>query len=252
MALRPRLILVAFLLVNCLCTASGWSQTKDMANMPGMSDMSGMDHNNSSEPAIRNPETRTSELNHRLVGFILVLASVFLLADEISNKRYTPIRYVWPVCLLIAGIFVLIFSDAEIWPFGPLTPWYALTHSLEDLQHKGFAVILLSLGYVEFRRAGGKFQGAFPALFFPVFATLGAILLLFHVHGGEMSGPDAMKVMVHIQTQHRWFAATGLGIAVAKAMADIPQRHQRTLQRVWPALLTILGILLMAYTESMR
>jgi len=251
MAARPGLILVAsvLLLTSCLFIPSGWSQANDMASMPGMS---GMDHDNPSELATLASDTRTSEFNHRLVGFILVLASVFVLADEFSGKRCSPIRFVWPVCLLMAGIFVLIFSDAEIWPFGSLNPWYALTHSLEDLQHKGFAVILLSVGCVEFRRAGGKFQGVVSALLFPVLATLGAVLLLFHVHGSEMSGPDAMKVMVHIQTQHRLFAATGLGIAVTKAMAEIPQRRQQTLKRVWPALLTILGILLMAYTEGIH
>jgi hypothetical protein len=251
MAARPGLFLVAsvLLLTSCLFIPSGWSQVNDMANMPGMS---GMDHDKPSELATPTSDTRTSEFNHRLVGFLLVLASLFVLADESSGKRCAPIRFVWPVCLLMAGIFVLIFSDAEIWPFGPLNPWYALTHSLEDLQHKAFAVILLSAGYIEFRRAGGKFQGVLSALFFPVLASLGAILLLFHVHGGEMRGPDAMKVMVHIQTQHRWFAATGLGIAIAKAIAEIPHRRQQTLKRVWPALLAVLGILLIAYTEGMH
>jgi hypothetical protein len=247
---RPRLILAAsVLLLACLFIPSGWSQVNDMANMPSMS---GMDHDNPSELATRAPDTHTSEFNHRLVGFILVLGSAFVLADEFSEKRCAPVRYVWPLCLLMAGIFVLICSDAEIWPFGPLNPWYALTHSLEDLQHKGFAVILLGLGYVELRRAGGKFGGVLPALLFPVLATLGALLLLFHVHSGDMSGPDAMKVMVHIETQHRWFAATGLGIAVVKAMADIPYRRHQALNRVWPALLAVLGFLLMAYTENIH
>jgi hypothetical protein len=146
-------------------------------------------------------------------------------------------------------MFVLVFSDAEIWPLGSQTPWYALTHNLEDLQHKGFAAILLALGYVELQRARGRFKGALPALFFPVLAIGGAILLLFHVHGGDMNAPDAMKVMAHIQTQHRWFAATGLGIAVTKGLAEVSHEWRQVLKRTWPALLTVLGVLLMAYTE---
>ena len=77
----------------------------------------------------------------------------------------------------------------------------------------------------------------------------GAILLLFHVHGGDMSAPNAMATMEHIESQHRWFAAAGFGIAVTKALAEIPQHWQLTFKRTWPALLTVLGILLMAYTE---
>ena len=253
MAARPTAVLVVllFTLTACLFVSSVWSQVHDMSNMQGMP---GMDRSKMtiSESAAQDEDTRVSEFNHRLVGFILFLAGIFVLADEYSEKRWFPIRYVWPMCFLIAGMFVLIFSDAEIWPFGPQTPWYALTHSLEDLQHKGFAIILLGLGYVEFQRARGRFKGVLLALFFPVLAIVGIILLLFHVHGTDMSGPNAMKVMAHIQTQHRWFAAAGLGIAVAKGLAEVPQRWQQALKRIWPALLTVLGILLMAYTETVN
>jgi hypothetical protein len=156
------------------------------------------------------------------------------------------------MCLLFAGMFVLVFSDAEIWPLGNQTPWYALTHNPDDLQHKGFAVILLALGYVEFQRTKGRFKGVVSALFFPALAIAGAVLLLFHVHSGDMNAPNAMKVMAQIQTQHRWFAAVGLGIAVTKGFAEITYKWQHVLNRTWPTLLSVLGVLLMAYTEVVR
>jgi len=83
----------------------------------------------------------------------------------------------------------------------------------------------------------------------PLVAIAGTILLLFHVHGGDMSAPNAMKIMKHIEAQHRLFAATGFGIAISKGLAEIPQKWQLIFSKTWPALLTVLGILLIVYTE---
>jgi hypothetical protein len=73
--------------------------------------------------------------------------------------------------------------------------------------------------------------------------------LLFHVHGGDMQAPHAMETMEHIQKQHRWFAATGLGVALANGLAGTPQKWQQLFKKVWPALLIVLGVLLTQYTE---
>ena len=243
-------VVVVLVLLLSVFVPSARSQ-HDMSNMQGMPRM---DQPNMVMPesAAQNRDARVSEFNHRLVGFILFIASIFVLADEYSERRWLSLRYVWPMCFLMAGIFVLIFSDAEIWPFGTQTPWYALTHSLEDLQHKAFALILLALGYVELQRARGKFRGVVPALLFPVLAIVGTILLLFHAHGGDMSRPEAMKLMAHIQTQHHLFATTGVGIAGVKALSEIPQKWQSVLKRLWPTLLSVLAILLMSYTETLH
>jgi len=58
-----------------------------------------------------------------------------------------------------------------------------------------------------------------------------------------------METMEHIQKQHRWFAATGLGIALANGLAETPQKWQPLFKKVWPALLIVLGFLLTQYTE---
>jgi hypothetical protein len=253
LTLKKGTLLLVFFMHLFLLPA--WPQQHDMSNMP---DMPGMNHGNTAAPggqesdealARQRADTRTSEFNHRLAGLFVFLAGIFVLMEGPLAKRWPQVRYVWPLCFLAAGLFVLVFSDLEIWPFGPQTPWYALTHSLEDLQHKVFAVILLSLGYVELQRARGRFQGLWSAMFFPVVAIAGAILLLFHEHGGDMSAPNAMVIMGHIQTQHRWFATAGFGIAVSKGVAEVSQKWHPIFSKAWPALLTVLGVLLIVYTE---
>jgi copper resistance protein D len=250
----PALVVLIFAFTSSLFVFAASSQH----DMTDMKEMSGMDHGKpadagSAQSAAQElKDARVSEFNHHLAGFILFVASLFVLAEESLTKRWSSAKYAWPLCLLFAGIFVLVFSDAEMWPLGPQTPWYALTHSLEDLQHKGFAAILLAVGYVEFQRAKGRLDEVLPALCFPVLAIAGTVLLLFHVHSGDMNAPDAMKVMARIHTQHRWFAVVGLGIAVTKGFGETTHKWQQVFNKTWPTLLGVLGVLLMAYTEVVR
>jgi hypothetical protein len=169
--------------------------------------------------------------------------------EDPLGKRFPLLKYVWPMCFLTAGVLMLIFSDPEMWPVGPQSWSYAFAHSTEDIQHKCFAVILLILGYVELQRARGRFTALWTGFVFPLVALSGAILLLFHVHGGDMEAPGAMQRMDHIKHEHAGFAATGFGIAITKGLAVIPMQGQSIFRKLWPTLLVVLGCMLMFYTE---
>jgi hypothetical protein len=226
----------------------------DMHDMGDMPDMPEMQHGAAvPEPA---PEVharqladkRESEFNHHLAGALLILAALFFLAQDRFASRWPQARYAWAACLLFAGYFLLLFSDTEIWPFGYQSFYYALTHNPEVMQHKTFAAILLALGVVETMRASGRLRAAWSAWIFPVLALGGAILLLFHHHGG-MHGPDAMQTMVRVQHQHLRFAGVGAGVAVAKGVADSSAKARPVFDKLWPLLMIALGVLLLLYTE---
>ena len=252
-ALRAMALLFVFLAFSF--TPLAWPrrhETPQMQDMPGMSQGDLNDDAAPEDPvtvAKRLADKRESEFNHHLAGFLIVFAGIFILQQDGLAKRWPLTRYVWPMCFLAAGLFLLVFSDTEIWPFGPQTPWYAIIHNSEDLQHKIFAIILLTVGYVELQRARGRIKSPWTAWLFPVVAGAGAILLLFHVHSGDMQSPHAMETMEHVQRQHRWFASVGLGIALTNLLAERPEKWRRVFKRVWPALLIVLGVLLMLYTE---
>src|SRR6202051_818991 len=83
----------------------------------GMSnDMPGMDMSSTApDPlaAMRTPEKlaadkRESEFNHHLIGFFVMVAGIFILAESWLRARWLKVRYAWPVCFLVAGIFVLV------------------------------------------------------------------------------------------------------------------------------------------------
>ncbi len=104
-------------------------------------------------------DKRESEFNHHLAGVLVILAALFFLGQPALTKRWPSARYAWPMCFLIAGVFLLVFSDTEIWPFGNQSLIYAMIHNPEDVQHKTFAVILLVLGVIEMLRASGATKG---------------------------------------------------------------------------------------------
>jgi hypothetical protein len=228
-------------------------EMQDMGDMSDMPDMPSMQHSAAveetpTEKARHLADKHESEFNHQFAGALVILAAVFFLAQGSLTKRWVYARYAWPTCFLIAGLFLLIFSDTEIWPFGYMSFVYAVTHDPEDLQHKTFAVILLVLAAVEMLRASGRLKAAWSAWVFPAVGLGGAILLLFHHHGG-MHGPDAMRTMVRVQHQHLRFAEAGGGAAVIKALAESTQKWHETLNKIWPILLIALGVMLLMYTE---
>jgi len=227
-----------FAIALFLFSTLSWSQEHDMGNMPGMNMNAPTACENPAQAAKHLADKQESEFNHRLVGSFVIVAGIFIFLESCLATRWSLMRYVWPMCFVAAGLFVLVFSDTEIWPFGPQTPWYALTHNLEDLQHKIFSIILLAIGYVELQKARGRLKAQWATWFFPVVGVVGA-----------MQAPHAMETMEHIQKQHRWFAAAGLGVALANGLAGTPQKWQQLFEKAWPVLLVVLGVLLAQYTE---
>ena len=194
-------------------------------------------------------DKRESEFNHHLAGLFVVLAGLFILAEKDARERWPWTRFAWPVCFILSGIFVLVWSDTELWPFGPQSWYYGLTHHLEVLQHKIFAVLLLVLGLLEFRRARGLLKSGWSSWVFPVLAIVGSSMLFFHKHQPGMHGPNYMELMMRIQSEHFSFAVTGFGIALSKGLAETPFAWRPFFERLFPALLITLGALLLVYVE---
>jgi hypothetical protein len=194
-------------------------------------------------------DKKESEFNHHLAGIFVVLAGLFILAGDRLRTRWPAIKYAWPLCFLLSGVFVLVFSDTELWPFGPKNWWVGVAGNLEVLQHKTFAIILLGLGVIEMLRAKGTLRAMWSAWVFPVLAVAGSIMLLFHAHDAGMHGPEAMKTMERIQLQHFSYALLGVGIAVSKGVSDSSYSMRRIFGVFCAFFFFSLRFLLVFYTE---
>jgi putative copper resistance protein D len=209
----------------------------------------GDDSDNPAAAAKRLADKQESEFNHHLAGFFVVLGGLFMLAQGWLTNRWSPTKYIWPLTFLLSGLFVMVWSDTELWPFHNKQWLVALQNDPEVLQHKTFAVLLLALGCIEWWRVTGRLNGVWARLVFPVLATGGSILLLFHRHAAGMHGPNHMELMARIQSEHMQYAVAGIGLGIAKALAEIKTRGQGVFASVWPVFMIGLGILLMFYTE---
>jgi hypothetical protein len=190
-----------------------------------------------------------SEFNHHLAGLLVALGAVSMLFQDRLTKKWPAVKYLWPGCFLLSGIFVLMWSDAELWPFGT-QPWLdTMAHDSEVFQHKTFAVLLLGLGVIEWQRARGALTAAWSAWVFPVLAIGGSVLLLFHQHAGGMHGPNHMERMARIQSEHLSYSIAGIGLALTRSLSEIETHWQKAFSRSWPVMMMVLGILLILYRE---
>ena len=211
-----------------------------------------MTHEEPMTPAMQSKllaDKKESEFNHHLAGFFVLLAGILVLFQGVLMKRWPNVKYVWPGCFLLSGLFVLVWSDTELWPFGNRQWLEALQNNPEVLQHKIFALLLLALGAIEWQRARGVLQAAWSGWVFPVVAVGGSVLLLFHRHEAGMHGPGHMELMSRIQLQHLGYSVLGIGAGVMKGLAAMRINSQRSLRHVWPVLIIVLGALLMGYRE---
>ena len=192
---------------------------------------------------------RESEGNHHLMGLFVALSGLFILAQGVLEKKFSAVGYAWPTCFLLSGLFVLVYSDTELWPFGP-KPWIQGTiTNPEVIQHKIFAVLLLGVGLIEMERVRERSKAVWVAWVFPVLAVAGSVLLLFHSHSAGMRGPNHMAIMARIQAEHLSYAVIGFCIGSAKGLAEVSTRWRIVFARLWPMLMVVLGVLLMCYVE---
>jgi putative copper resistance protein D len=245
---------VIFALLLVLSARQAWAQDHSLHhNHDGQGGMSMvMDETTAMDAAQQSKllaDKKESEFNHHLAGFFVILAGLFILAKDTLFPGRALLRFVWPMCFLLSGLFLLVFSDTELWPFGPQSWWYGLTHNAEDLQHKTFAVLLLALGIIEVQRARGILKSAWAGWVFPVLAAFGSVMLLFHEHHTGMHGAGHMSTMARIQAEHLSFAVTGFGIGAFRGLSEVPTRWQLMFARLWPLLMIVLGVLLVLYHE---
>jgi hypothetical protein len=194
-------------------------------------------------------DKRESEFNHHLAGFFVIVAGIFILFQSNLAKKWPAARFVWPACFLLAGLFVLVWSDTELWPFGHRQWLEALQDNREVLQHKTFALLLLLLGAIEWQKARGVLKSAWSNWVFPAVAMIGSMLLLFHQHEGGMVGEHHMETMQRIKNEHMSYLLIGLGIGVTNGLSGLRTPIARICSKVWPALMVTLGVLLMLYKE---
>ncbi len=201
-----------------------------------------------------------SEFNHHLAGWFVLSIGILAFLSAVQPE-FTSLGRVWPFLFIAAGLYLAFMSDPEVWPMGAQSWGEAFRNNAEAAQHKTFALLLLALGILELQRSRGRLPRLLATWGFPVLAVFGAVLLFFHPHGSEghaitgpMTGMDhsghTMSGSRHlVQTEHLWFSLTGFAVVLFKFLWDGKLWKPKAAAFLWPACISLLGVLLILYRE---
>lgn len=188
-----------------------------------------------------------SEENHHIAGWMVILMGLAEVSHVMRLPSLVWARLLLPSAMLFIGIFLMIWSDHEAWPIGPLS--FVETFFGEDpeiVQHKFYGLLALAVGGVElFRRLGrtGHVAWATPL---PLMAITVGTMLFSHSHGVH---PSAHKIATH----HAVMGTIAITAGSSKLFFDWRRPsggHGSTRSEwLWAGLLLLIGVQLLFYSE---
>jgi putative copper resistance protein D len=190
-----------------------------------------------------------SEFNHHVAGALVVLIGLAELASALRWSRFTWMPTLLPAAMTVGGLFLLVWSDHEAWPIGRLTLAETfLGGDHEILQHKTYALLLLVLGLIEWRRRRGALPHWAWRIPLPTLAVVGGLMLFLHSHGDH---PAAHKIALHHAAMGTLALLAGsCKLVSARAAAAPPSESGASRWDVgWAGLVLAIGIQLLFYSE---
>ena len=176
------------------------------------------------------PDKASSELNHHIAGLLLIIIGLMVICGH-KYKRLAFVQRLWPLLFVIAGVFLAVWSDREIWPRGDLS-WAWLLHDTEARQHKIYAILLIAIGVIEYLRSRARLSQRWAPWVFPLLAIFGGVFLFFHEHGGPEGHPDnSGHELSALQVSA---PETQPALQAAQSQAAIPHQHDSSRQHGSP------------------
>lgn len=188
-----------------------------------------------------------SEFNHHIAGVFLLLIGLGEVRQAMGWQSLTWTRALLPSALIVAGIFLLIWSDHDAWPIGSLS--FSETFGGRDpevLQHKMYGILALAVGSVELLRRVGWSGHALWATPLPLFAIVGGLMLFSHSHGDH---PAAHKIALHHATMGTMAIVAGSSKFISGWRSRQLSAERSYWELLWACLVVAIGLQLLIYSE---
>ncbi|HEY5627242.1 MAG TPA: hypothetical protein VIR79_04815 [Nitrospira sp.] len=188
-----------------------------------------------------------SERNHHLAGWLVLLMGLAELSHAIRLPSLQWARALLPTAMLATGLFLMVWSDHQAWPIGPLS--LAETFFGDDpeiAEHKVYGLLALAVGSVELFRRLGYIGHAAWATPFPLMAIVGGLMLFGHSHGVH---PAAHKITMHHTVMGVMAITAGSSKLWSGWFASQPQGQLSKWEFLWAGLIMLIGAQLLIYSE---
>jgi len=236
---------VGLLLMLLLCVPHPAGLAEEPSE-PHHHDMGGTD---AMQSAGAQPDDKEfSEFSHHLAGVFVLLMGLGELALALGNRKLGRLQWLLPAAMLGAGVYLLIWSDIDVWSMRDVFVQPFLTGDMETLQHKFYAVCLLAVGAIEWRRRQGRLTHPLWQWPLPLFAILGGVLLYTHMHN--------VLTDVHvIHMHHRLMGAAAIlagtvKLVPASGLPGFSDHSKRpSWETAWATLIVLIGVELLLYFE---
>lgn len=187
-----------------------------------------------------------SNFNHHLAGVFIILIGLSEIRYGVTAAVLAWTRLLLPVFMVSVGVFLLIWSDHEGWPFGSTFVQAFFTGEWETIQHKWFGTLALVIGLIEWLRRAGQLMGRWWKFPLPAFAIIGGLSLFLHSHG---ENPLAHKIALH----HAIMGIMAVTAGSSKFLSDwkgaLVTGGASRWELAWAALVLLIGIQLLIYSE---
>lgn len=188
-----------------------------------------------------------SEFNHHLAGLLVLIVGLSELWPALATPLRTWARFLLPGALLMAGVFLCVWSDHDAWPIGSRSFVQTFLGSDSEIfQHKSYALLALLVGAIELLRRLGLIGHAAWALPLPLFAVIGGLMLFGHSHDGH---PSAHKIAM----DHALMGALAVTAGLSRLLscwgrAPLFVRSSKW-ELLWAGLILLIGVQLLRYSE---
>src|SRR3989454_36670 len=188
-------------------------------------------------------EKAWSEYNHHWAGIVVLSMGLLALvaqAGQVSWARH------WPLAFFGLSAFLLLRSDPETWPLGPVGFWATLADP-EVLLHRFFAVLVIALAVFEWRVQTGRVKSGRARLAFPVLIAVSGALLLTHSHSLGNLKEEVLAELSHIPLAV--LAVTAGWSRWLELRLPSENQTRSVMARLWPLCIALIGVVLLNYRE---
>jgi putative copper resistance protein D len=140
------------------------------------------------------PDLSWDRFNHNISGVIVLVMAVLAFIDRLGRVRWA--RH-WPLMFMVFAVLIFVFSNPTEFPLGDLGFWDSVRDA-QVVQHWLAALVVLGLGWFEWRARRGGFGRWDLRYVFPILAIVGGIILLTHSHNISELWEDFLTQSTHV------------------------------------------------------